>query len=80
MTARISHPQKHDKALATMRKKKEMTHKGSRIFVFPNPSPIMQLWREKLTTKKIGSLEFKKRCVTDNLLSSIIQASMNYIQ
>lgn len=80
MTAMISHLQKHDKVLTRVRKKKEMTHKGSTIFVFPKPSPVMQMWREKLTIKKIGSLELKKNIYSRQIIFSFIQASMNYIQ
>lgn len=50
-----------DKVPTTVRKRKEATHKGSRIFVFHDPSPIMQVWRAKLTMEKIHSLEFKKK-------------------
>jgi len=56
----ISHLEKKDKVLTTVRKKKKMTHKGSRIFVFPSRSPTIKVWREKLTTKKTDSLEFLK--------------------
>lgn len=61
MTAMISHLQKQDKVSTVVRKKKEVTHRDSRIFVFPNLSPVMQVWRGKMTTEKIDSLEFKKR-------------------
>lgn len=61
MTAMISHLQKQDKVSTIAKKRKEVTHRDSRIFVFPDLSPIMQVWRGKLTTENTDSLELKKK-------------------